>query len=206
MTIQVHRWLGYTLTVFLMNGCGGEGEGTTTPEPTPPWEPATFEGDGLPESEDTQHQTGESGSDGATPPPDTGEEVQPDLIIADGVFSYSVGEKGTTGILILMSVSLSCRDIFGSQSDASPDGLYFSTLIPASPKEPVWPGQYVSCGVPPCYRDGYALVAGEYSPLTEEDWISISSYDVHYLTAEWSSAQTEGSLTFYNCGDSSVWQ
>lgn len=215
---RVRSWLtaglGLALLLSSLGGCAEEESTPTptspTPEPTPTWAPPIFTGDGLPPSEDLNHSTGDTSNDAPDRGDDDPDEEPSTLTIVNGLFTYSHSEESGEWLasLVLMSITAGCDDLFGSVGKISPDGLYF-TVYPDRSGEagafPAWVNAYGLCGESPCVS-GYALVAGEMGELEDTAWLDITRYDPHYLTVNWSTSYSSGSeLTFYNCGDVSIW-
>ena len=208
---------------FWAVGCA---EPVTPEQPTPePWSYPSFSGDGLPASEDTDHQTYDSDEEddgSATPTPGEGDEpAVPQLIVVDGLFSYSASSSGddrddpTDGFgpdirradMALLAKSIGCYDLFGSvDTGVGADGVYLEISTTTVDGKPQWEGTFNQCRTgPPCF-DGYAIVAGEYLELGKRPSLTISSYDTHYLTVSWNTdVSSETGMTFYNCGPDSNW-
>lgn len=218
LTIQVPRpQITYSLlaALTLVAACTPAPEETPTPSaaptpsPTPGWEPPEFGGDGLPPSEGTDHNTGDTNPDGGGGDDGGDDGELPAISVVSGLFAYDIDENGMhIGSLILMNVTAGCDNLFGSVGKITPDGLYFSLFpAPTSGDEtgPNWLNTYALCGTPAC-TSGYALVAGEYDEFGEDTWLRLERYDAHYLTVDWSSPYSAGEdLTFYNCGNIAIW-
>jgi hypothetical protein len=170
----------------------------------PGWEYPSFSGDGLPSSEDTEHGRGEPDSEADTG--DTGDTggsgSTPELYITDGLFAwYDYGEYGVFGVLSLLTEASTCGAIYGGASTA--DGVYAYLYGDATQLSEGWAGAWSSCGDAPC-ADIYSLLAGEFGYVDGE--ITITAYDAHYVTLDWSTEASEGAdLTVYNCGDGAYW-
>lgn len=202
--------MGALLISWSGAGCDGAGEVVTPEEPEPEaWTPPVFEGDGLPASEDLEHQT----ADGAAPAPTPGgggeDEPEISLSIYDGVFSWSYNQlEGYTANLILLDRTQSCHAVFGALDSFTSDGLYFTVKTGQRDEAifPEWTDLYRLCqGRAPCI-EGYAVVGGERIGLGDRAFLDIVSYDVHYITTSWRSPVSSGEdLTFYNCGAKGIW-
>lgn len=168
------------------------------------WTPPTFTGDGLPASEDTAHDTlrGDTGGGGDTGG-DTGSAL-PTLLITDALFAwYQLYGTYWVGFLVLLTEENDCGSIFGD--GLYPDGIYFYLYPPVdSGGEPEWAGTYPACGSEPC-NQAFWVASSSFGYL--DGTVDFESVDDHYVTATWSTDGfgEGGPLTFYNCGDGSVW-
>ena len=196
------------LGLALVSACSGSGEEVET-SPTPDeWQPPVFEGDGLPPSENTDHETSDDQVGEQTPMEgDDDTPIEEGVVVVDGRFAWStVPSGGYSASMALLEEKVDCHALYGPLDNVTPDGVYYSIYPDVDNSgAPVWANEYRSCGRAPCFT-AYTFIGGAYEPLEGAATLTISSYDEHYLTVSWTSTASSGTdLRFYNCGMIDWW-